>query len=274
MLTVILLTYNHNDTISKAFDSILEQVVDFDYKIHVLDDCSTDGTTDVCRHYQAKYPDKIKLFANDTNLGVAVNFKQGLLRIKARYYAFLEGDDYWCDKNKLQKQVRIMEQNPDITICGHNTLVKDHVKHDEYPMITDSQKVRYGIADKFGVHPSSRVYRNTIDLTDLPLHMVFDTHLYMVYLARGDLYYIDEIMSVYNLTGEGFWSGKKRKEKRLLKLKYQYQTNKYFNFAYDYKYYQKSMLLRCLKSILGVRHGWFIYYNIKSVAIKLRYLFS
>ena len=250
-----ILTYNHEKTIAKAFESILEQQTNFEFDIFVLEDCSTDKTADICRQYKRKYPDKIRLFLNEKNLGVTENLKKGLLQVKTKYFAFLEGDDYWCDENKLQKQVDALEQNPDCTLCGHNTLCKDMIKNTQWLLIDNSEheiKTKYTVKDNFGVHPSSRVYRNIVDLTDIPEHMVFDTHSYLLYLTKGALFYIDEVMSVYHKTGTSFWSGQSRKERRLMSLKLRYETNKYFNFVYDCKYYPNSKLLKSLKNILGV----------------------
>jgi glycosyltransferase involved in cell wall biosynthesis len=275
ILTSVLLTYNHEKSVAKAFDSILEQKTDFEFEIFVLEDRSTDRTTDICREYKEKYPDKISLFLNEKNLGVTRNLKQGLLNVKSKYFAFLEGDDYWCDKNKLQKQVEALEQNPDCMICGHNTLFKDIVTRKEWLLVDSSKfniKSKYTLKDNFGVHPSSRVYRNTIDLTDVPSNMLFDTHIYLLYLTRGDLFYIDEVMSVYNKTGTSFWSGKSRKERRLLALELRYQANKYFNFAYDYKYYPNSKYLKALKSILGIKLGWFWFYHLERLRLQLKYM--
>ena len=133
LLTVILLTYNHEKTIAKAFESILEQQTNFEFEIFVLEDCSTDKTADICRQYKQRYPNKIRLFLNEKNLGVTKNLKEGLLKIKTKYFAFLEGDDYWCNKYKLQKQVDALEKNPECMICGHNTLFKDMVNNKETP---------------------------------------------------------------------------------------------------------------------------------------------
>jgi len=275
ILTVVLLTYNHEDYIARAFDSILEQKTNFDFEIFVLEDCSTDRTADICREYKEKYPDKIRLFLNEKNLGVTRNFKQGLLNVKSKYFAFLEGDDYWCDENKLQKQVDALEQNPDCIICGHNTLYKDLVNQKEWLLVNSSKlniKTKYTLNDKFGVHPSSRVYRNVIDLTDLPANMLFDTHIYLLYLTKGDLFYIDEVMSVFNETGVGFWSGKNRKERRIKALELRYEANKYFNFAYDYKYYPNSNFLKALKNILGIKLGWFWFYHLERLRLQLKYI--
>ncbi len=260
LLTVVLLTYNHEKTIAKAFDSILEQKTTFDFDIYVFEDCSTDRTAEICRAYKERYPDKIELFLNEVNLGVTRNLKSGLLKIKSKYFAFLEGDDYWCDENKLQKQVLAMERHPDCTMCGHNTLVKDVTKNREWLFIDSSKypvKEKYSVKDNFRVHPSSRVYRNRLDLTDVPPHMVLDTHMYLLYIASGNLFYINEVMSVHIMTPSGFWAGRRNIDKKLTALELRYKTNRYFKFAYDYKFYPRSRLLKVLKFILGVRLGWF-----------------
>ncbi len=274
-LTTVLLTYNHEKTIARAFDSILSQKTNFEFNIFVLEDCSTDGTADICREYKNKYPDKIELFLNKKNLGVMENLKQGLLKISSKYIAFLEGDDYWCNENKLQKQVDIMEQNTDCTLCGHNTLFKDLSQNKEWLLIDKSEyiiKEKYTIKDDFRIHPSSRVYRNIIDFTDIPLHMILDTHIYLLFLSRGNLYYIDEVMSVYHLTPDGFWAGRRKGNKRLMTLDLRYKTNKYFNFAYDYKFFARSKFLKRLKSIFGIKVGWFLFYHIEKTRLQLKYL--
>ena len=74
IVSVIVCTYNQEGTIGAALDSILAQITDFDYEIVVADDCSTDGTRDICRDYSARFPDRIRLILNDENLGIADNY--------------------------------------------------------------------------------------------------------------------------------------------------------------------------------------------------------
>ncbi len=277
LLTAVLLTYNHEKTIAKALDSLLEQKTNFDFDIFVLEDCSTDRTADICRAYKERYPEKIKLFLNEKNLGPTENFKQGLLQTKSKYFAFLEGDDYWCDENKLQQQVDALEQNPDCVFCGHNTLVKDNVKMKERLYIDVAKKplkTKYTIKDSFRVHPSSRVYRNIIDAANLPSFLLLDSHFYLLYMTKGNLYYINKVMSVYNITGKGFGSGKTPKQQKLGALNLKYKANKFFNFAYEYKYYPHSKLLKFSKKILGVKSGWRLFYYLEMLRIHLKFLIS
>ena len=247
----------------------------FDFDIFAFEDCSTDRTADICREYQEKHPNKIKLFLNEKNLGVTQNLKQGLLKVKSKYFAFLDGDDYWCDINKLQKQVDALEQNPDCIICGHNTLCKDLGNQEKWLLINDSEfyvKTKYNLGDIFRVHPSSRVYRNVMDLTDVPANMLLDTHIYRLYLTKGSLFYINEVMSVFNRTGVGFWSGRSQKERKLMTLKLSYQANKYFKFKYDWKYYTTSKLLKILKNMFGIKIGWFLFYHLEKLRLQIKYV--
>lgn len=113
-VSVIVVTYNQQDTIARTLDSILEQKTDFPVEIEIADDCSTDSTGDICRRYVDNYPDKIRYTRNERNLGVRENYYRALLRCRAEYIADCAGDDFWCDALKLQKQVEILDANPDI----------------------------------------------------------------------------------------------------------------------------------------------------------------
>ena len=106
LLTVLLITYNHKEYIEKSIKSVLEQKTDFNFLIRILDDCSTDGTSDIVKHYEKQYPEKIQHILRKKNIGVVDNIYEGLKSISTNYFAELEGDDYWCDENKLCAAVR------------------------------------------------------------------------------------------------------------------------------------------------------------------------
>jgi glycosyltransferase involved in cell wall biosynthesis len=120
MVAVQMLTYNHEKYIRKAVESVINQKTDFLFRIILGEDCSTDNTREICIALRDKYPDKIELVLNDSNLGVARNAKlhhRLAFESNARYIAVCEGDDYWTDEFKLQKQVEFLERNPDHNIC-------------------------------------------------------------------------------------------------------------------------------------------------------------
>ena len=123
-LSVLVVTYNHEKFIAQALDSILMQKPNFDYEIVIGEDCSNDGTRDIVAEYKKKYPDRIRLLLNESNIGAGKNFKQTYEACSGEYIALLEGDDYWTSPDKLQKQVDFMDENLDFAICSHNVVVK------------------------------------------------------------------------------------------------------------------------------------------------------
>jgi glycosyltransferase involved in cell wall biosynthesis len=113
-LTVCLITYNHANYVQETLDSILAQKTSFGWNIHIYDDHSTDGTTDIVRRYAQRYPDKIKLVVQPGNVGAAENWKQLLQSATTPYLAYVEGDDYWVDEQKLEKQFALLQHNPSV----------------------------------------------------------------------------------------------------------------------------------------------------------------
>lgn len=95
------------------------QKVDFPMEFIIADDCSTDGTRLICEEYAAKYPDLIRLAFTDCNLGAVENEQRAFISAKGKYIATCEGDDYWTDPLKLQKQVDFLESHPDFSVCFH-----------------------------------------------------------------------------------------------------------------------------------------------------------
>lgn len=116
-VSVIVCTYNQEDTIGRSLDSILSQKVDFPYEIILADDCSQDSTPSVCREYAERYPDIIRLFLNKENKGLTDNYFDSIEECRGTYIADLAGDDVWTDSLKLQKQFDIMERDSDISLC-------------------------------------------------------------------------------------------------------------------------------------------------------------
>lgn len=119
LLSVCCITYNHGKFISQAVDSFLMQRTDFKYEILVGDDCSTDGTRALLDEYALKHPDRIKLVTSKNNVGANNNAIRTIKAAKGKYIALCDGDDYWINSDKLQKQVDFLENNPDYVICCH-----------------------------------------------------------------------------------------------------------------------------------------------------------
>lgn len=129
-ITVVLLTYNHEKFIRKALKSILDQETKYSFEILIGDDCSPDETQLILKEFKEKYPNTIKLINRKENIGVRENFLDLLSKATGEYIALLEGDDYWKDRNKLEKMVLFLETNKEYIGAFHNIEVIN--KNDEY----------------------------------------------------------------------------------------------------------------------------------------------
>jgi glycosyltransferase involved in cell wall biosynthesis len=124
LVSVHLLTYNHVKFIQQSIESVLAQKTTFDFEIIIGDDCSTDGTSDIVDKYAAEFPNKIKVVRGEKNGGPQPNSIRILENCRGKYMAALEGDDYWIDPLKLQKQADFMENHPDFRVCFTNCQVE------------------------------------------------------------------------------------------------------------------------------------------------------
>ncbi len=126
-LSVIFITYNHVNYVEKALRSVVEQETDFDFEVVVGDDCSTDGTQEILKSIAAEYPDRVRLYLRSKNTGgrPTLNVYETTMRCKGRYLAYLEGDDYWTDRKKLQKQVDFLDGHSEYIATTHSLTMVD-----------------------------------------------------------------------------------------------------------------------------------------------------
>ncbi|MDE7136270.1 MAG: HAD-IIB family hydrolase, partial [Muribaculaceae bacterium] len=115
VVSVLIITYNQHDTISRAIDSVLEQETDYPYEILIGDDGSTDGTRRICEEYASRYPNLIRLMPEAPNKGMLRNYFDTLAAARGKYIADCAGDDCWCDPRKIDMMTEILEKNPDVT---------------------------------------------------------------------------------------------------------------------------------------------------------------
>lgn len=113
LVSIQMLTFNHEKFISQAITSVLSQKVNFTYEIIIGEDCSTDNTLPIIRQFEKKHADIIRVSANTFNLGAIENIIKTTKMCRGKYIAVIEGDDYWSDEFKLQKQVEFLETHPD-----------------------------------------------------------------------------------------------------------------------------------------------------------------
>ena len=117
LVSVCMTTYNHAPYIAQALESILAQRTSFGVEIVVGDDCSQDGTAEIVNHYVAQYPDRVRLITDAKNVGMRANYRRVVEACRGEYVAMCDGDDFWCDEEKLQRQVEVLEKDNGVGLC-------------------------------------------------------------------------------------------------------------------------------------------------------------
>ncbi len=224
-VSVMVITYNHARFIAQALDSIRAQEGNFTLEINVIDDASTDGTQDIVREYAARYPGIVRPFFNAKNVGhiaTQLNTYRGFQTLRGKYFALLEGDDYWIDQSKLAKQLALLELNPQFVACGSSTLkiYDDGSRAPEHflPFKAFSRRTAtienlIGLGAVF--HLSGTLYRNIFG--NVPPMCFADEYscevtINMVYGQFGDFFHIDEYMSAYRVHGKGVFSHRSQED--------------------------------------------------------------
>lgn len=123
VVSVCTITYNHEKYISEALNSFLMQETDFPFEIIIDDDCSPDNTIEIIMKYQKKFPNIIKANLRQKNIGAIQNFFSNIQRGNGKYIALCEGDDYWTDPLKLQKQVEFLDGNDEVIMTFENAMI-------------------------------------------------------------------------------------------------------------------------------------------------------
>ena len=210
-----------------AIESVLNQKTSYKYKIHIFDDASSDKSAEIAQKYVDKYPDKIFLFSSKENKGAQENIWNAYKSVDTEYCCLLETDDYWCDKNKLDLQIKALENNPDCSFCSHKTktinLNDKYRRHEDGIIDICNEKVLN--SEKISIHDikaeavgtgyitsqSSRLIRfSLVNLPEIQHKEAFlwDNCQFFYLLLKGNMYFVNRIMSVYCMTGNGVYSGK------------------------------------------------------------------
>lgn len=133
MISVVVITYNQEGTISWTLDSILMQQCHVPFEIVIGEDYSTDNTRAICEHYARQHPDIIRLFCNEQNKGIVDNYFDCLLTCRGKYIADCAGDDFWTDPQKLEKEVCVMEAHDNVTMVITNWQYFDEASQKTIP---------------------------------------------------------------------------------------------------------------------------------------------
>jgi len=218
-VSILCIVYNHVKFIRHALDGLVMQKTNFPFEVIVHDDASTDGTTDIIREYEQKYPDIIKPIyqtENQWQRGVKIGQKFIFPRIRGKYVTMNEADDYYIDENKLQKQVDFLDSHPECSMCFHPVKViwddnrepekifpsADYIWHKKILTLQDLLKHNF-------IQTNSVMYRWYDVSTEWPKCSILpaDYMLHLLHAQYGKIGFIPDVMSVYRRNAGGIWAG-------------------------------------------------------------------
>jgi glycosyltransferase involved in cell wall biosynthesis len=236
LVSISCITFNHSLYIRNCLDGLINQRTNFDFEILIHDDASNDGTREIIEEYSLRHPN-IKAICQSENQyskgvrGIMARFN--FPRARGKYIALCEGDDYWTDPYKLQKQVDFMEANPDYSLCFHSVsvLMPDNELKDDFitkPPSADMDIIEVAKHGNF-IHTPSVLFRRFMD--DFPDNLlqapVGDFCLQMFLAERGKFKMLPDNMAVYRF-GVGEWSSKESHTRLLRTAKTHLIIGSYF----------------------------------------------
>lgn len=238
VVSISCITFNHVNFIRQCLDGFLMQKTFFAYEVLIHDDCSTDGTTEIIREYEKKYPDIIKPLyetENQYSLGKPIGSSVwNTPRAIGKYIALCEGDDYWTDPLKLQKQVDFLDKHPECSSVFGNFTVYD--ERNGFLKTMKFSKKRYRMFDIMsGLMPGSHniCMRRNAFCQEITLSVNGDMQINYMCAQAGQLAYIDENFSVYRITGKGVATSRSAADKQESAFSHWYQMHKELGFKYN-----------------------------------------
>lgn len=219
-VSICITTYNHEKYIAEAIESVLMQKTNFEYEIIIGEDESKDRTREIVQAYKNKYPDKIILFLNNRSNVIFIegrptgrwNFINNLKHAKGQYIALLEGDDYWTDNHKLQKQIDFLDNHPGSTLCFHDVLVKNEGTSKQETVFPGIAPLTFDrLLENNFIPTCSVVYRRIFDFNELPAWYRYsvpmgDWPLHVLHAHEGKIGKIDKVMAVYREHDASYWA--------------------------------------------------------------------
>lgn len=259
-VSVCCLVYNHEKYLKQCLDGIINQKTSFRFEVLIHDDASTDDSKKIIEDYTKKYPEIIKpIFQkqNQYSKNKSINFLYQYPRVKGEYIALCEGDDFWIDEFKLQKQYDFMEKNTQCSLCTHvvkGVDISGEKKIKLFPTQSFSNNIltadeiinHISTIESYPFQTSSYFFRSKyikeLILYEIPTFMQLVksgdmTHL-LYLITKGDVFFIDKIMSCYRMGTNGSWSARMNNDYRLRithQNKYIMTLREYDKYT-DYKY--------------------------------------
>ena len=270
LVSVITLAYNHEKYIRQCLEGIVHQKANFKFELIIHDDASTDKTADIIRKYQEKFPDIVKpIFQKENQYSREGNIGQRFLypKVQGKYIAECEGDDYWTDLNKLQRQVDFLEKNPSYIASTENALIL-YTQTGDTSLFSDEPERTFNLDDlliKRRFPTASIVYRASAIKFFFNSKVIVDTILWGILSQHGLIHYNPIVSSVYR-RGCGITESNKIAW-AYYSNKFNHQINKIFPIS---KHVKK---IREQDHYINLKNGWCEAYNKKKFRHIIQLLF-
>ncbi len=282
-VNIHMITYNHEEFIERAIQGVLNQNTTFKYVLLIADDNSTDSTFNILQRYEAEFFDVIRVYRRSENLGAVNNFAEHFKSCSADYVAICEGDDYWLDENKLQKQFDFLENNQRFIGCLHNAKVTGVGVESSYVDSGMKCVVNFDDLLKANSFPTASIFFRRKMLSEQCINLVsaapVGDWLLLLSLAKfGPFHYDGAEMAVYRVHMQGMWNKKDYVQRQYSLVEIYFYI--YTNFKLTKKL--KAVLFLSLAGIYSkIRNDYFkkrrlldaIHYNNKFILANVRVFF-
>jgi glycosyltransferase involved in cell wall biosynthesis len=258
VVDVMMPVYNHERYLAQAIESIVTQKTNFRFRLIVADDCSKDNSRSIISDFAARYPDIVEPVFHKQNVGASANGAYLNSRAASKYVAICEGDDYWIDPFKLQKQVDFMEAHPDFTICFTDVeIINERGVHtDEYFSRKDGDT--YTIADFIlsiqNIIPTPTILFRNVLPNPLPAFYLdsigADRFIQICLADKGKAKHLKEKTAMYRDHSQGLTKSKELEERGLkAKIALYKNLNEYLGYKYD-KYFRIRLFDLCKTNLI------------------------
>lgn len=261
-VSIVTITYGHENYITQTLDGVLMQNYPGEIEFIIANDNSPDNTDEVVNSYfsSKNLPTNfsIKYTKHEVNKGMMPNFIWALGQASGKYIALCEGDDYWTDPAKLQKQVGFLEENDDFNICFHSVSQLNETRNEMFEFNLNKSKTL--VTELKNLCESNYIQTPSVLLRKLPTYPAFledvypgDWALYIVTIGKGKIRFLDENMAFYRIHYGGVHSTKNGSEYSVTFLNTMTLLR---NYLFSKRFYTESKILsKRINSNLGINNG-------------------
>ena len=273
LLSILMITYNHESYIEQAIKGVFSQKVNFPVEFVISNDCSTDKTHQKIEEILKDSPENftIKYYNHTENLGMMENFIFSLKQCQGKYIALCEGDDYWIDNNKLQKQLHFLESNPDFSLCFSNSIIVNELDVPTQLDLVKLESKEYFESDLFSswlIPTASTLFINRFNEEDYkilkdPRVFFGDIIVFLILANKGRLFGMKDYTSAYRINSSSYTN----QPKTIVYYEKLFNHLSLLSELFDYKYKNFNQ-----KKLSDQGYKLFRYYLIKLNPKILKYI--